>query len=68
MMRNPSLGCFYGHGLTKLFYFQIENRASMPLVLVLPALEMQMLEKLFLDNDHFAFDSKKVSNISESFL
>lgn len=49
-------------------FVKIENRASMPLVLVLPALEMQMLEKLFLDNDHFAFDSKKVWFLEEEKL
>lgn len=49
------------HGLTSMCWWQIEDRASVPLILVCPAQETQSLQKLFSNNDYFAFDSDKVS-------
>ncbi|KAK4858116.1 hypothetical protein QYF36_011284 [Acer negundo] len=46
-------------------FVKTEDRASVPLVLVCPASEIQTLEKLFLNNDYFAFDSKKVWFLEE---
>ncbi|KAF9666444.1 hypothetical protein SADUNF_Sadunf16G0230000 [Salix dunnii] len=43
----------------------IEDRASVPLILVCPAQETQSLQKLFSNNDYFAFDSDKVSTLSQ---
>lgn len=41
---------------------QVEDRSSVPLIIVSPAHEILVLKKLFSDNDYFAFDSEKVGN------
>lgn len=38
----------------------MEDRQSVSLVLICPAHEIKTLEKIFLDNDYFSFDSEKV--------
>jgi hypothetical protein len=53
-------------GLTSMCWWQIEDRVSVPLILVCPAQEIQSLQKLFSNNDYFAFDSNKVSVDVES--
>ncbi|KAJ0018906.1 hypothetical protein Pint_10081 [Pistacia integerrima] len=47
---------------------KMEDRASVPLVLICPSHEIKMLEKIFLDNDYFSFDSKKVWFLEEENL
>ncbi|KAL5772054.1 hypothetical protein ACOSP7_011662 [Xanthoceras sorbifolium] len=49
-------------------FVKTEDRAAVPLVLVCPAYEIQTLEQLFLNNDHFGFDSKKVWFLEEEKL
>lgn len=39
---------------------QIEDRSYVPLILVCSASRIHSIEKLFKDNDYFAFDSEKV--------
>lgn len=39
----------------------MEDRASVPLILVCSAHGIQSLRELFSDNEYFAFDSQKVS-------
>ncbi|KAJ6423845.1 hypothetical protein OIU84_024755 [Salix udensis] len=46
-------------------FVKIEDRASVPLILVCPAQETQSLQKLFSNNDYFAFDSDKVWFLEE---
>lgn len=46
---------------------QVEDRGSVPLILISPSHQIKHLEKLFLENDYFAFDSKKVSMLFEDF-
>lgn len=50
------------------FFLKMEDRASVPLILVCPAQETQYLIELFSDNDHFAFDSQKVWFLEEEEL
>jgi len=56
----------FQRGLTSMCLWQIEDRVSVPLILVCPAQEIQSLQKLFSNNDYFAFDSNKVSVDVES--
>lgn len=46
-------------------FVKIEDRVSVPLILVCPAQEIQSLQKLFSNNDYFAFDSNKVWFLEE---
>ncbi|KAG6790171.1 hypothetical protein POTOM_006319 [Populus tomentosa] len=46
-------------------FVKIEDRVSVPLILVCPAQEIQSLQKLFSNNEYFAFDSNKVSTLSQ---
>ncbi|XP_061960204.1 uncharacterized protein LOC133681112 [Populus nigra] len=46
-------------------FVKIEDRVSVPLILVCPAQEIQALQKLFSNNDYFAFDSNKVWFLEE---
>lgn len=48
------------HELRRLCPLQMEDRQSVPLILVSSACQIQRLTALFSNNDHFAFDSKKV--------
>lgn len=45
---------------------QIEDRPYVPLILVCSASTIHSIEKLFVDNDYFAFDSEKVGEQSFS--
>ncbi|CAK7350285.1 unnamed protein product [Dovyalis caffra] len=46
-------------------FVKMEDRASVPLILVCPAQEIQSLEKLFSNNDYFAFNSNNVWFLEE---
>ncbi|KAL9366927.1 hypothetical protein Peur_038126 [Populus x canadensis] len=54
---------FYKYDGKKILF--IEDRVSVPLILVCPAQEIQSLQKLFSNNDYFAFDSNKVWFLEE---
>lgn len=45
----------------------MEDRGSVPLILISPPHQIKHLEKLFSENDYFAFDSEKVSLLVEYF-
>ncbi|XP_044461479.1 uncharacterized protein LOC123192863 isoform X2 [Mangifera indica] len=47
---------------------KMEDRQSVSLVLICPAHEIKTLEKIFLDNDYFSFDSEKVWFLEEEKL
>lgn len=73
---NPGVGYSESSENSLLFFLQkslsddqtfvkIEDRVSVPLILVCPAQEIQSLQKLFSNNDYFAFDSNKVWFLEE---
>lgn len=43
-----------------VFTLQMENRASVPLILIGSAHEIESLKTLFSENDYFSFDPEKV--------
>ncbi|KAK4794500.1 hypothetical protein SAY86_012494 [Trapa natans] len=47
---------------------KVEDRGSVPLILVSPSHQIKHLEKLFLENDYFAFNSEKVWFLEEKML
>ncbi|KAI4295369.1 hypothetical protein L6164_035423 [Bauhinia variegata] len=49
-------------------FVKVEDRVSVPLILVCSAQEIESLRMLFLNNDHFAFDSEKVWFLEEEKL
>ncbi|GAV79576.1 RimM domain-containing protein/PRC domain-containing protein [Cephalotus follicularis] len=49
-------------------FIKIEDRVTVPLILVCPAHEVQNFERLFSDNEHFGFDSEKVWFLEEEKL
>ncbi|PSS02963.1 Ribosome maturation factor RimM like [Actinidia chinensis var. chinensis] len=49
-------------------FFKIEDRASVPLILVCPAHEIHSLENSFTNHNHFGFDSEKVWFLEEEKL
>ncbi|GMP73956.1 hypothetical protein CsSME_00031523 [Camellia sinensis var. sinensis] len=51
-----------------LRFVKIEDRASIPLILVCPAHEIHFLRNIFASHNHFAFDSKKVWFLEEEKL
>ncbi|KAL7212636.1 hypothetical protein ACSBR2_015340 [Camellia fascicularis] len=51
-----------------LRFVKIEDRASIPLILVCPAHEIHFLQNIFASHNHFAFDSKKVWFLEEEKL
>jgi 16S rRNA processing protein RimM len=53
----------HNHRLVKM-----EDRGSVPLVLVCPAHEISLVESMFSDNEHFGFDSEKVWFLEEEKL
>ncbi|KAK9268194.1 hypothetical protein L1049_010637 [Liquidambar formosana] len=52
----------------KKFVKVVEDRASVPLIVVCPAHEIQSIEKLFSTHDHFSFDFEKVWFLEEEKL
>ncbi|PKI37759.1 hypothetical protein CRG98_041840 [Punica granatum] len=50
------------------FLVQVEDRGSVPMILISPSHQITPLERLFLENDYFAFDSKKVWFLEEEML
>ncbi|XP_052202815.1 uncharacterized protein LOC127808346 isoform X2 [Diospyros lotus] len=49
-------------------FLNIEDRASVPLILVCPANDIQSLQNTFASHNHFTFDSKKVWFLEEEKL
>ncbi|KAF3450525.1 hypothetical protein FNV43_RR06610 [Rhamnella rubrinervis] len=49
-------------------FIKMEDRVSVPLILVCSAHQIQSLTELFSNSDHFAFDSKKVQFLEEEKL
>ncbi|KAA8519569.1 hypothetical protein F0562_013807 [Nyssa sinensis] len=49
-------------------FIKVEDRASVPLILVCPAHAIDPLQKLFSNHDHFAFNSEKVWFLEEEKL
>ncbi|KAL5577128.1 hypothetical protein UlMin_018827 [Ulmus minor] len=49
-------------------FVKIEDRASVPLILVSSSYEVQALTTLFSNNDHFSFDPEKVQFLAEEKL
>ncbi|KAF8018919.1 hypothetical protein BT93_H3726 [Corymbia citriodora subsp. variegata] len=47
---------------------KVEDRASMPLLIICPAGEILSFQMLFSENDHFGFDSEKVWFFEEQML
>ncbi|XP_057950319.1 uncharacterized protein LOC131145195 [Malania oleifera] len=49
-------------------FFMLEDRLSVPLIIVCPVHEIQFLKELFLQHNHFSFDSRKVWFLEEEKL
>ncbi|XP_062096873.1 uncharacterized protein LOC133802552 [Humulus lupulus] len=49
-------------------FIKMEDRSSVPLILVCPTGEVELFTTLFADNDHFSFDSEKVQFLEEEKL
>ncbi|XP_010052115.2 uncharacterized protein LOC104440828 [Eucalyptus grandis] len=47
---------------------KVEDRASMPLLIICPAGEIPSFQALFSENDHFGFDSEKIWFFEEQML